>query len=123
MPRPVIRATSRTATRFFVALTVLSLLTTPVAASPGAAPSPASDGGGDAAPIQQGLLNDLRSGELDRFVVEFTAQANLAGAGLMAASGPARREATPAEVNMMRELYRLPHGARVQSDGTWQVVK
>ena len=48
---------------------------------------------------------------------------HLNGAGLMAASGPARRQATPREVNMMRELYRLPHGARVQSDGTWQVVK
>ena len=83
MPRPVIRAVARPATRFFVVLTVLSLLTTPVAASPDARPNPASDDGGDAAPIQQGLLDDLRSGELDRFVVEFTAQANLAGAGLI----------------------------------------
>jgi hypothetical protein len=48
---------------------------------------------------------------------------HLVGVGLMAASGPGRREATAREVNMMRELYRLPHGARVQSDGTWQVVK
>jgi len=48
---------------------------------------------------------------------------HLAGSGLMAASGPARRAATPRELNMMRELYHLPHGARVSPDGTWRLVK
>ena len=81
MSRSVIGAATRPATRFFVLLTILSLLTTPVAASPGApAPDASSNRGGDGAPIQSGLLADLRSGELDRFVVEFAAQANLAGA-------------------------------------------
>ena len=81
MSRSVIGAAARPATRFFVLLTILSLLTTPVAASPGALPDASSADRGDGAPIQRGLLADLRSGELDRFVVEFTAQADLAGAG------------------------------------------
>ena len=79
MSRSVIGAAARPATRFFVIVTILSLLATPVAASPGG-PAPDRSSGEAAAPIQQGLLEDLRSGELDRFVVEFSAQANLAGA-------------------------------------------
>ena len=80
MSRPVMRASSRPVARLVVILTVLSLLTAPVAAFPGAPPDDASAASGDGAPIQRGLLDDLRSGELDRFVVEFTAQADLAGA-------------------------------------------
>jgi subtilisin family serine protease len=79
MSRPVFRAAARPATRFLVIFTVLSLLATPVAAAP-SAPAPAASSGGSAAPIQPGLLDDLRSGELDRFVVEFTAEADLTGA-------------------------------------------
>lgn len=48
---------------------------------------------------------------------------HLTSPGLMAASGPARRTATIREINMLRELYRLPHGARVALDGSWQVAK
>jgi subtilisin family serine protease len=80
MSRSVMRSAARPATRFFVVLTILSLLTAPVAASPGAPMPDAPGARGEAAPIQPGLLDDLRSGELDRFVVEFTAQANLDGA-------------------------------------------
>ncbi len=81
MSRSVLPASARPATRFIVALTVLSLLTTPVAASQGAplpdAP-PSTDA--EAAPIQAGLLDQLRSGDLERFVVEFSAEANLSRA-------------------------------------------
>lgn len=78
MSRSVIRAAARPATRFIVVLTILSLLATPVAASPGAPPAdgpPAQ--GGSGAPIEPGLIDDLRSGELERFVVEFSSKANL----------------------------------------------
>ena len=81
MSNSVLPASARAATRFIVALTVLSLLITPVAASQGAplpdAP-PSSDA--EAAPIQAGLLDQLRSGHLERFVVEFSAEANLSRA-------------------------------------------
>ena len=77
MSRSVIGAAARPTTRFLVILTILSLLTTPVAASPSAPPDAASGERADAAPIQKGLLDNLRSGDVDRFVVEFAGRPNL----------------------------------------------
>ena len=31
--------------------------------------------------------------------------------------------ATQREINMLVQLYRLPHGARIEADGTWSVVQ
>jgi hypothetical protein len=31
--------------------------------------------------------------------------------------------ASQREVNMLVQLYRLPHGARIESDGSWKVVQ
>ena len=81
MSRSSMRAAARPATRFAVILTILSLLATPVAASPAEPPADGpSPQGGTGAPIEAGLLEDLRSGELERFVVEFSAKANLSRA-------------------------------------------
>jgi len=32
-------------------------------------------------------------------------------------------EASPREINLLRTLYQLPHGAQVKPDGTWAVVR
>ena len=46
----------------------------------------------------------------------------MAGGGLMAApqTGP---EASAREINMLVELYKLPHGAQIKPDGRWAVVR
>jgi hypothetical protein len=31
-------------------------------------------------------------------------------------------EASVREINMLVQLYRLPHGARIAPDGTWKVL-
>ena len=31
--------------------------------------------------------------------------------------------ASQREINMLVQLYRVPHGARIDSDGTWRVVQ
>jgi hypothetical protein len=38
-------------------------------------------------------------------------------------SPPVGIEASPREINMLVQLYRLPHGTRIEPDGTWKVVK
>lgn len=44
---------------------------------------------------------------------------HVAGGGIM--SGGSR--ASSREINILVELYRLPHGARIEPDGTWRVVQ
>ena len=44
---------------------------------------------------------------------------HVAGGGIM--SGGSR--ASSREINMLVELYRLPHGAHIEPDGTWRVVQ
>ena len=43
--------------------------------------------------------------------------------GLMASNGAGNINLSQREINMMRELSKLPHGARVEPNGTWRVVK
>src|SRR4029078_11046870 len=47
---------------------------------------------------------------------------HVAGGALMG-SPPVGIEASPREINMLVQLYRLPHGTRIEPDGTWKVVK
>ena len=76
MSQPATHAAARPSVRFVVILTILSLIATPVAAAPDAA-APGSPPTADGAPIERGLLDDLQSGEIDRFVVEFGERADL----------------------------------------------
>lgn len=47
---------------------------------------------------------------------------HVAGGALMA-SPPVGTDASTGEINMLVQLYRLPHGARIEPDGTWRVVR
>ena len=87
MSRTAPRVATRPMIRFIVILTALSLLTTPVAAAPGT-PLPGAAAPDDAggAPIERGLLEDLRSGKVARFVVEFGQRPDLGRAASIADS-------------------------------------
>jgi hypothetical protein len=39
------------------------------------------------------------------------------------ASPPVGTDASSREINMLVQLYRLPHGAHINPDGTWSVVR
>ena len=47
---------------------------------------------------------------------------HIAGGALMA-SPPVGTDASRREINMLVQLYRLPHGASIEPDGTWRVVR
>jgi hypothetical protein len=47
---------------------------------------------------------------------------HVAGGALMA-SPQVGTDASMREINMLVQLYRLPHGARIEPDGTWRVVR
>lgn len=42
--------------------------------------------------------------------------------GLMCTFGGCRDEVTPREGSMMAHLYQVPHGARLSTDGSWELV-
>ena len=84
MSRPTSGAVTRRVSRLFVIVTALAVIIGPVAAAPG---GPGSAGPTarllpiGPAPIEDGLLTELREGTTDRFVVEFSERPDL---------GPAR---------------------------------
>ena len=43
--------------------------------------------------------------------------------GVLMGSPPVGTEASPREINMLVQLYRLPHGAHIEPDGAWKVVR
>ena len=74
MPRSRLGAAARLSSRLLVLTVALSLIAMPVGAR--SAPAPSAPGE-SAAPIQKGLLDKLRAGETDTFIVEFGARPNL----------------------------------------------
>jgi len=44
------------------------------------------------------------------------------GGALMAAP-QVGNDASPREVNMLVQLYKLPHGTRIEPDGSWRVIR
>ncbi|HEX7197160.1 MAG TPA: carboxypeptidase regulatory-like domain-containing protein, partial [Candidatus Limnocylindria bacterium] len=126
MPRPVMRRSAHPVSRLLAFASVFMLLTGQVAAAPqGARPAAdPSDGQRPAeptAPIEQDLLKKLETGETERFVVEFSAEADLSGAAdidsfrgrgqfvvdRLKASARAQRDAI--------KLVRATSGARAES--------
>ena len=75
MSRPATRASAHPLPRVLVLLTALSLIATPVGAF--TARGPAASRQAAAAPVEAGLLDDLRTGKIDRFIVEFAPRPNL----------------------------------------------
>lgn len=47
---------------------------------------------------------------------------HIPGTGIMSPTG-ASLNASPRELALLQQLYRLPHGARVEPDGSWSVVR
>lgn len=82
MSRPAPRAFARSTLRVLAILTALALVIGPVAATPGGPPvNPGRElRPVGPAPIEAGLLAQLRTGETERFVVEFEARPDLAPA-------------------------------------------
>ena len=85
MQRPAQRLPARSVSRLIVFASIFMLLTGQVAAAPGALTPAPDDAGARRVPtgpaaLEDGLLKKLETGETDRFVVQFAAEADLSDA-------------------------------------------